>query len=147
MFGKILSKKKKEEANPVREKVSKMTITEMKSYVRAPDVEEEDIYEVMRKLTLEDKSTKQLYIKSDDMDSKKKKAFDLVLQISGNAKVSVDSIELTQKFLEVYADILKDYDTKHKDIYISRITDSIDVSLGILETLTQLKSKMDLLKQ
>ena len=130
MFGNILGRKKEditeEDAEHVAlvEKISKMNLTEMRSYINGKiedfKVSEDGLIELMNRLIIQDKKTKEYYIKSDDMDSKKKKAFDLVLLIAKNKKISLVAIEQIQKFVLLYKNIITLYDKENKDIYASR---------------------------
>jgi len=155
MFSKILGRKKEDigsedpEHRALVEKISTMNLTEMRSYVNDKIKEfaltEDGLVEVMNRLILEDKKTKELYIKSDDMDSKKKKAFDLVLSIAKNKKISLVAIEQIQKFIIVYKDIIEKYDQDNKEIYASRFVDVIKFALASIAQKAALKNKMDLL--
>jgi len=155
MFGNILGRKK-EDINKediaytqMLTKISKMNLTEMRSYVKNNikdfKVSEDGLVEVMSRLIVEDTNTKQYYIKDDDMDSKKKKAFDLVLAIAENKKINLVTIELIQKFIEIYKDMIHAYDKEHKDIYISRFMESIKYALMSIEGKAAFENKMELL--
>jgi len=153
MFSKILGGKKgnneKGNNSALVEKIEKMSLSEMKLYVldKMSDnrVCEDGIREIMMKLTKEDKATAQCYLKADDMDVKKKKAFDLVLLIAKSKKITVESIELIQKFVELHRDIIVAYDKEFKDIYISRFKDAISIALVTIETLSEMQTKMNTL--
>jgi Ni,Fe-hydrogenase III component G len=155
MFSAIMGRKKEDISEEDKDhaelvaKISKMNLTEMRSYINNKmkdfPVSEDGLIVVMQQLTKEDKKTKKYYIKSDDMDSKKKKAFDLVLAISQNKKISLIAIELIQKFAEVYKDIIYEYDREYKDIYGSRFLDAIKLGLANLREKAALKNKMHIL--
>ncbi len=155
MFGNILGRKKEditeEDAEHVAlvEKISKMNLTEMRSYINGKiedfKVSEDGLIELMNRLIIQDKKTKEYYIKSDDMDSKKKKAFDLVLLIAKNKKISLVAIEQIQKFVLLYKNIITLYDKENKDIYASRFVDAIKFALASIAEKAALKNKMDLL--
>jgi len=155
MFGNILGRKKEdiseEDADHAAlvEKISKMNLTEMRSYIKNNikdfEVSEDGLVAVMNRLIIPDQKTKEFYIKSDDMDSKKKKAFDLVLAISQNKKINLVTIELIQKFVETYKEIIDAYDKEHKEIYSSRLVDAIKYALININEKTALKNKMHIL--
>jgi hypothetical protein len=153
MFSKILGtkkeNKKKGEDSILVERISKMTLSEMKLYVndrmKELRVSEEGLQEVMLKLTKEDSKNGCYYIKADDMAVKKKKAFDLVILIAKSKKITVVSIELIQKFVEQQRDIIEAYDKEFKEIYTSRFKDAITSALATIETLSQLQTKMNTL--
>jgi hypothetical protein len=155
MFSNILGRKKEdiseEDADHAEliAKISKMNLTEMRTYIkdRIPDFssDEDGINAVLNRLISQDSKTKERYIKRDDMDSKKKKAFDLVLAIAEHKKINLVTIELIQKFIEVYREIISDYDKEHKEIYESRFVDAIKNALININEKAALKNKMDLL--
>ncbi|MEN4053069.1 MULTISPECIES: hypothetical protein [Sulfurimonas] len=155
MFGNILGRKKEDNSQKdevhaaLVEKISKMNLTEMRSYIKNKikdfEVSEDGLIEVMQRLTMEDKKTKTYYLKSDDMDTKKKKAFDLILAIAESKKINFTVVDLMQKFLEVYKDIITEYDREHKEIYGSRLIDAVNLALANINEKAALKNKMDVL--
>jgi len=155
MFGSILGRKKEtisEEDtthNMIVEKVSKMNLTDMRSYIRnsVKDFEicGDGLNEVMLKLITKDANSSKYYINSDDMDSKKKKAFDLVLLIAGSKKITVTTVEYIQKFVEIYQDIITRFDTDFKEIYASRFNDALSVSVENVNEIAELQRKMNIL--
>ncbi len=157
MFGSILGRKKEEistedkEHQELVEKISKMNLTEMRSYINNKikdfEVSEDGLNEVLSKLITPDAKTNNYYIKADDMDSKKKKAFDLVLSAAKNKKVNVVTVELMQKFMDVYKEIIANYDKEHKEIYESRFKDAIELALMNITQKSELKNKMNVLQQ
>ena len=154
MFSNLFDKKndkasqEEKENSELAERISKMNLTEMKSYVRGkiPDfrLSKEGLKEVMKRLVKEDSNTSKRYLQSDDMESKIKKAFELVLTISTSNKMSVETIELIQEFILVYKDIIVKYDRDNKQIYGSRLTDSINKSIMIVSQMADynLRSKI-----
>ncbi|MEN8304326.1 MAG: hypothetical protein ABFQ64_09665 [Campylobacterota bacterium] len=136
MFGSILGKgkdkKSKNSTSSVHNKISKMNISEMRSYVNSRvanlNLTKEGLAEVMKKLTLPSEKTSKLYIAADDMDTKKKKGFDLVLLIVQNEYVDLDILEQIRNFTVVYEELINEYDTKHKEIYSSRFADAISLA-------------------
>ena len=154
MFGNILGKSEAESSisakhEEIIQRVSKMNLTEMRAYVnnRVKDFEicEDGLIEVMHRLVLEDSHTSKRYIQSDDMDSKIKKAFDLVLNICSNKKITANVIELIQKFVEVYAEIIAKYDNDYKEIYSSRFKDCIEKSISFVDKMDSFERKMGVL--
>lgn len=155
MFGKILGRSKKEESTEDREhnelvlKIAKMNLTDMKSYVngRVADmsVTEDGLIELMKKLITIDETTSKRYIEIDDMDSKIKKGFELVLSIGAHKKITVVTVELIQEFMEIYSDIITKYDTTHKQIYSSRLKDVISKAASTLNEMAEMRKKMGVL--
>jgi len=122
-------------------RISTMKLTDMRSYVRNSlkdfPVCETGLKEVMRILVD--------YIKIDDMPSKKKKAFDLVILIAKNNKITIDTVEYIQKFLENNKDLIYAYDREFKEIYESRLDDALNMALQNIEEITKLQNKMHVL--
>jgi len=155
MFGSILGRKKNEiakndkEYKALLEKISLMNLTEMRAYINNKlkdfPISEDGLNEVMRRLVIEDKNTKQYYLQASDMDTKKKKAFDLVLAIASNSQINVVTVELIQKFIEVYKDIIHEYDRKYKEIYQSRLEESIKQALRNIAQKAELQNRMNIL--
>jgi type II secretory pathway component GspD/PulD (secretin) len=157
MFGSILGRKKDEIAKDdetykaLLEKISHMNLTEMRSYINNKikdfPVSEDGLNTVLRHLTTPDAKTKQYYIQASDMDSKKKKAFNLVLAIAKHKQVNVVTVELIQKFIDTYKDIIQAYDKEYKEIYESRLKESINQSLQTIAQKAELQNKMNILGQ
>lgn len=154
MFGSILGKKKDKTTQEVKnkeifEKVSKMNLTEMRTYInnRIKDFEisEAGLVEVMHRLIQEDSTTSKRYIQEDDMDSKKKKAFDLVLTIGSSKKITIAVIELIQEFIKVYAEMIAKFDKDYKQIYHSRFKECIEKGIVIVEKTADYNRKMGVL--
>jgi len=155
MLKSILGRKKDEkieesaEHTALVEKISKMNLTEMRSYIKNNikdfEVSEDGLCEVLHRLTTEDANGRGYYLKADDMDSKKKKAFNLILAIVENKKITFESVELIQKFIEIYKDIIEAYDKEYKDIYASRFVDAVHLALENINQKVALKNKMDIL--
>ena len=130
-------------------KISKMNLTEMRSYIKNNmkdfKVSEDGLIAVLQRLTTKDATTKEYYIKADDMDSKKKKAFDLILAIAESKQISFAVVDKMQKFLEVYKDIIAAYDREYKEIYNSRLVDAVKLALANINEKAALKKNMDIL--
>lgn len=145
MIKKLFGKKKEDDASEsayaeLIEKIQKMNLTEMRSYVNGRlDLElcEEGLLAIITKLTT--------YLSDDDMDSKKKKAFDLILLIAASKHISVGIVEAIQVFIQSNRLIIEDFDKKNKEIYQSRFNDAIDLAFKNMQEITALKNKMNLL--
>jgi len=150
MFGNILGKKKEDvgidDNADIALKVSKMNLTEMRSYVNNKindfEITQSGLVEVMKKLTVADETT---YLQIDDMDSKKKKGFDLVLMIANSKHISAEAIELLQEFIVVYHDLILKYDTEYKEIYASRFSDALEKSIDNVNKYSELQRKSNVL--
>lgn len=154
MFENLFGKKSKvdDEAKVnahITDKISHMNLTDMRAYlnnrITGFDVCEFGLSEVMKKLTLEDEESEQRYLHIDDMDTKIKKAFDLVLMIAVHKKISIDTVEYIQEFIEVYKDITESFDTRNKQIYGSKLNDALKVAIAGVNSKEELKNKMQVL--
>jgi len=155
MFGKILGKKKSEVSsqdkahNEMVERVSKMTLTDMRAYVKNKildfEVDEDGLVEVLRRLTTRNSETNKRYIEIDDMDSKKKKGFDLIISIASHSKITVVAVELIQEFILLYEDVIKKFDRDNKQIYESKLKDALSKAIGNISEMAELKRKMTVL--
>lgn len=154
MFSKILGRKKEDIGhsdrahNEMVHKISQMNLTDMRSYIMDKvsgfKSTEDGLIEIMRRLNTLDEKGKR-HIEMDDMDTKKKKGFDLVIAIASHRRVTVVAIEMISEFLNIYHDILKKYDTDHKEIYESRIKDAVAKAVFNIGEAAELKRKMDIL--
>ncbi|MFT5660445.1 MAG: hypothetical protein ACI9TV_001086 [Sulfurimonas sp.] len=150
MFANILGKSK-EEANEDKEhqiivdKVAKMNLVDMRVYVnnKLNDFEicTDGLSEVMRKINSKDINGKR-FIETDAMDSKKKKAFEIVIMVSNSTKLSIFVAELIQEFIEFYKDIIMKYDTENKDIYGRKLKIALAKSIGTISTMADMNRKM-----
>lgn len=147
MFGNILGKSKDELVNKseIVQKISKMNLVEMKSYVNGRisnlEVCEDGLAEVMRKLVSKDAKGNR-FIESEAMDTKKSKAFELVILLAANKKVTVVTLELIQEFISMYEDIISQMDKDNMQIYASRLKDALANCLATIESMTALNKKM-----
>ena len=153
MFGNILGKSKEEssgdkEHDEIVQKVSKMNISDMRVYINNKltdfEISEDGLSEVMRKLLSKDAKEKR-FIESDAMDSKIKKAFDLVIIVSASKKITVVTTELIQDFITQYSDLIEKYDTDNKQIYASKLNDALAKSISSITEMAELKRKMGVL--
>jgi hypothetical protein len=154
MFGKLFDSKKEADTGDdnhqhIVEKISKMNLSDMRAYVKNHikdfEVCEDGLQELMHKLVTKDEDTLKYYINSDDMPTKKKKAFDLIILIASSRKITPKVVEYMQKFLEVYADIIAAYDREYKEIYSSRFKDAISLAVANINQRTTLQNKMNVL--
>ncbi len=157
MFSSLLKKKETQDTKmdeslqKLISKIDTMNLTEMRSYVKGNikelEVTADGLNLVLERLIKVDANTNKTYINQDDMDSKKKKAFDLVLTILTNKKINIQTIELVQSFLNLYKEILSQYDKKNKDIYASRFSDAISSAVAMMELMTDMNNKMNVLSE
>ena len=155
MFGNILGKKdskntqSSEENQDLSNKISKMNLTDMRLYINNKmsgyEPNEDGIIEVMKRLTTKNEETSKRYIELDDMDSKIKKAFDLVILLSKHKKMTVVAVELMQNFLELYDDIILKYDTDNKQIYALKIKDAIKIAIETINIRSSLQNEDNVL--
>jgi len=155
MFGNILGRKKEEiseedKANAaVVERIAKMNLTDMRAYVRnrmgGLESCEDGLVAVMSRLLTKNEDTLKRYIEIDDMDSKVKKGFELVLSVAEHKKVTVASVEQIQEFITLYADIILKFDTANKQIYSSRLNDALQKSLQTIEIMAEINRKAEVL--
>ncbi|WP_373035751.1 hypothetical protein [Sulfurimonas sp.] len=140
---------KNQENKELTDKISKMNLTDMRAYInnRIPDfsVDEDGLNEVLHKLLEINENTSKRYIDIDDMDSKIKKGFDLVLSILTNKKVTVTTIELVNEFLDKSKDIVQKYDKENKQIYYTKFKDAIDLAIEYMNAKAELQRKMDVI--
>ena len=151
MFGKILGTKKDENKNSnelleASKRVQNMNLIEMRTYVNDKistfKISSVGLLAIMNKLTLADSSTNKLYILEDDMDSKKKKAFELVLMITKNKKLNFTVLETIQNFTHIYAELIAKYDADNKEIYATRFKDILKQAVAGFAELAKDQDKM-----
>ena len=153
MFGSFLGKKQDsisdDNSSNIALKVSKMNLTEMRSYVNNKlndfEMTQAGLVEVIKKLTTTDEKTSKTYLQIDDMDSKKKKGFDLVIMIANSKYISAQAVELLQEFTVVYSDLIVKYDTDNKEIYASRFTDALGLSIDNVNRQSEFERKRKVL--
>ncbi|MFA6192593.1 MAG: hypothetical protein WC665_09600 [Sulfurimonas sp.] len=131
------------------DKISKMNLTDMRAYMKGSmqgfEPSEEGVIEILKRLTTVNGETSERYLEADDMDSKIKNCFELVLVIASDIRVTIDAIELIQEFINMYADIITDYDTKNKQIYGPKLKNSIKNAIRIVNTKTDFSRKENVL--
>ena len=158
MLSKLLGKKQSKEESKedaqhelIVQKVSKMNLTDMRNYVKNKVLDfeptQDGLEEVLKKLILINEDTQKRYIEINDMDSKIKKAFDLVLTILESKTIGVITVELVQNFVEVYDDIITKYDYDHKDIYTTRFKDKMISCAENITLKTELINQMKVVNE
>jgi len=129
MFAKILGKTKNNSRDEIVEKISKMNLTEMRTYsknkVKDFPVSDIGLEEIIKNITKKNEKTSKYYLNSNDMNSKLKKGFDLVLTILADKIITLDIIEEAKKFLDTYEELILEYDKNNKDIYYSRLSKAL----------------------
>jgi len=155
MFGKILGKKKDEVSvedkmhSEIIQRVSKMNLTDMRAYINNRmgnfEVNEDGLIEILRRITTKNAETSKRYIEIDDMDSKIKKSFDLVISIASHSKITVVAVELIQDFITLYDDVIAKFDKDNKQIYESKLKDALSRAIGNIGEMSDLKRKMNIL--
>lgn len=148
MLKKIFGKKQEEESNPLKERISSMNLSDLTLYVKGKindfEFSEEGLVEVLNRL-LSKISDERYFLDPSDDDSKIKKGFELVLLCAKNNKITLKGIELIAEFIKQYETLIKEYDKKYKEIYIDRLTKSIDTATEIIEAKVALQNKMNML--
>jgi len=157
MFGNILGRKKDDTSHEdkadqeVEAKISKMNLTDMRAYlkngIKGFEPCEDGLISIMNKLLTKNEDTLKRYIEIDDMDSKKKKGFELVITISEHKKITVRTIEQIQEFIEFYKDIIEKFDTDNKQIYASKLKDAIQKGVMTVEMMTEVNRKAKVLAE
>ena len=150
MFSKIIGKIKVSEDDVVKErlleKISKMEIVDMRNYINGKltdyKVSEYGLLEILNKITLKNESTSNLYIKEDDMDSKKKRVFDLVLLVLSSKQVTLSVLDSAQVFISTYSDIIKKYDKDNRQIYEIKMKEAISLAADKISFKSDVKNTM-----
>ena len=156
MLRKILGKKSKNDTQEeivnaqIVEKIAKMNLSDMRLYVNNKitdfEVSIDGINEVLKRLTNPVNAKGEYYLKIDDMDIKKKKAFDLIILIASSKCINLETIELIQKFMEVYQPIIAHCDNENKQINATRIKKAIETAIINIQTISAVHNKLDVLK-
>ena len=145
MLGKNVDKKQQE----IAQKISTMNLVEMRTYIndRIPNFRVSDVglIEVMKRINSIDSSTKKRFIEIDAMDSKIKKALDLVILVCNSKKMTVVTTELVTEFIKQYSDIIEKYDTAHKQIYAQKLRNALNNAILTLTEMTKMRRKSGVL--
>ena len=149
MLNKLLGKKEKktkDNTKELQEYLSKIGVSEIRSLllgqVEKFPVDEVMIVEILKKMTYEDAKTEKKFLESSDNDIKLKKAFDTVITAANHKKITIEAIELIQKFIQMYKDIIEEFDKRNKQIYMHKLTKAIEGSLEIVAQITAYANKM-----
>lgn len=84
-------------------------------------------------------------VDTNDNDVRIKKLLDLGLSIARSKKVGVESLAMLLEFIDMYDDIIEDYDTRHKEIYKTRFLEQVKSAITTVETKMHLHDKFQLL--
>ena len=149
MFKKLLGKSENKSENSEKgfqEYLSKIGISDMRilllGQVEKFPVDENMIIEILKKITYEDEKTNKRFLENNDTDIKLRKAFDTVITAASSKKVTVEAIELIQKFILMYKDLIESFDTRNKQIYMHKLTKATELSINTVEQLTAYMNKM-----
>ncbi|MEA3227582.1 MAG: hypothetical protein U9P38_00755 [Campylobacterota bacterium] len=156
MFESLLGRAKKDISVDDKEhivllnKIDRMNLTEMRSYIKNSvsglESSSDGLSIVLRKIIDENKTTNKRYIEIGDMDSKIKKAFELVLAIATHKRVTIVVIEQIQEFVAVYEKLILKFDMENKEIYASRFKKAIKQALITIHSMAEINTKMRVLK-
>ena len=153
MFAKFLNGLKGsrgESNNKLVEKISKMDLVEMRLYINDKlddfEVDEFGLYEVVKKLINVNEQSSKYLLQKNDLDSKKKKAFELLLLILQHKKVSITVLESVQEFLDIYDELIKQYDKDNKDIYESKIKKLMSLAVDRINMEAKIINVMEMSK-
>ncbi|MDY0232764.1 MAG: hypothetical protein RBS11_01910 [Sulfurimonas sp.] len=148
MLGKIgISTNDKEKMhNELVERISRMNLTDMRSYInnRISDlpVSEDGLKEILKRLLEVDEKTDKRYIDIEDMDSKIRKGLDLIINILANKKITIEAIEVAIELFEASKEIIEKYDNDNKQIYHSKIRDSLNKAIETMNMKSEIQRKM-----
>ncbi len=155
MFNKILGRTKNDDSgnkehSELMQKISKMDLTEMKSYVSnrisSMPVSREGLVVVLEYLLKVDKKTNTRYLKIDDNDAKIKKGFDLVIAISTHSLITFPVIKLLQDFIEAHKDIIEKFDRDNKQTYQSKLKKAVENAILTIGMIADINNASDVLK-
>lgn len=143
MFSFIKKKDTKDsKTKELQEKIAKMNLTEMRSFVNKKDeITQQGLLEVIQRLLTQHGDSSKRFLEVDDADVKIKKAFDLVIMIAKSKKITIETVEMISNFIELYADLIEKYDKQNKDIYKNKLKDALALALANMEKITELKRK------
>ncbi len=130
MFKSFFCKKDKKSSqnnqnNELKQKILKMNLTEKKAYVEnkisSMPMSQDGVVTILNSLINQDSNTKQRYLKSDDNDTKVKKALDLIISISTYSEITQELIKLIEKFEKTYENIIEKFDIDNNLTYSFKI--------------------------
>ncbi len=99
----------------------------------------------MKRLISVNEKTSKRFIEMDAMDTKVKKAFDLVILVAKSKKITVVVVELIQEFMNLYRDVIEKFDTNNKQTYDSKLKKCISNGVLMVGRKSVIKEKMDYL--
>ena len=147
MLKKIFGKKKEAKIEKtsncsiIAHKISTMNLTEITNYMDNKIVNfEPDIIgleEIMKKFITPVANTKKLCLRIDDMDTKKKKCFVLVLKIIEHRDTNIKILKMIQKFCFVYEELIKKFDYDYSSKYQAKFEETIENRLRNIGELTE----------
>lgn len=155
MFNKILGRTKDNSSNnkehsELVQRISKMDLTEMKSYVNnrisSMPTSRDGLVEILKLLLKVDKKTNTRYLKIDDHDAKIKKGFDLVIAISTHSLITFPVIKLLQDFIEAHKDIIEKFDRDNKQTYQSKLKKAVENAILTIGMIADINNASDVLK-
>ena len=155
MISKIFGNRSKKDSQDneslqLKQKIDSMNLSDMVLYVKGKmgelELTEEGIVFVLERLVSQI-NDKRCFLDREDDDSKLKKAFDLVVLLSKNRKITLKAMELIAGFSKQYEDIIRVYDQKNKEIYAQRLQKAIDNAMVVIEAKVALKNKMNILQK
>ena len=155
MLKKLLGKEKesisKNDTKQLAEYISKAGLTELRSLLLGQvtrfKVDENTVIEVLKKLTSQDENTKKRFLEKDDNDTKLKKAFDTVITAAKSKEVSVEAVELIEKFMRMYKDLIDDYDLRNKQVYMHKLAKAAEHSLSFIEQILNYLNKLSVINK
>lgn len=157
MFGNLLGRNKKETSKEdkvnaeVVHRISQMNLTDMRAYVRnnMKGIEScsDGLIAVMDRLITKNEDTMKRYIEIDDMDTKIKKGFELVLSVASHKKVTVTTVEQIQAFIVLYEDLILKFDKEYKQIYETRLNNGLEQALKTVDIMADVNRKEDVLSK
>ena len=131
------------------DRVSNMNLLDMRVYANNKldgfGICEDGLCEIMRKVNSKDTKTGKAFIQNDAMDSKKKKAFDLVIIVASSSKVTIVLVELIQEFIDSYQELILKFDTDNKQIYGDKLKTALNGAIETISTMTELNRKMKII--
>ena len=152
MFKKLLGKSEVSDQNSDKallEYILKAGVTDLRSLLLGQiekfSVDENLVVEVLKKMSFFDENSKKRFLESSDADTKLKKAFDAIITAANSKKISVEAVELIQKFIHIHTDLIEDFDKRNKQIYMHKLTKALETSIINVEQITTYMNKMSVI--
>ena len=141
--------KKVNNTNDLVSKIQKMNLTDIRAYlnnnIKDFHVTQEGLVAVMRLLTSVHEESNRRFIERDDTDIKIKKAFDIVIGVAKHKKLTVEAVEEIQTFIQMYEDLITNYDTQNKQIYREKLTKACNNGIEMINKRLDVTHKMSVL--